>query len=223
MRSGAYDAHHPGAFSRPGPPAPSPASLLRETDRERATASLGSARRARDGRAFLGRRVPNPSPWIGILTSRSPRPSPGARAPAGRPPAIDPGGQRVRRCRKIDVEGGPGESPTARPDLLLVDRNGTTLRVYTLLSTGSGSTAKADTPWRVGGASAPYGSADVHNWRPAKLNRDGCSDLVHLLPANPGVRVEYLLSNCDGTWTSGNSPTTSRRQRPTPRRPPPPT
>ncbi len=87
----------------------------------------------------------------------------------------------------------------------MVDREGTTLRVYTL-STGSGWTPKPDTPWRVNGTQAPYGSVDVQNWRPANLNRDGCGDLVHLLPTHPGVRVEYLLSNCDGTWTSSTTP-----------------
>ena len=103
----------------------------------------------------------------------------------------------------LDV-GSPkaaGGGPDGKTDLVMVDRDGGTLRVYTLLSTGSGWEAKAAAPWP-----GNYGSADVQNWRPANLNRDGRSDLVHLVTAGPGVRVEYLLSNEDGSWTSGTTP-----------------
>jgi RHS repeat-associated protein len=106
----------------------------------------------------------------------------------------------------IDVGGGPGGTPDGKTDLVLVDRDGTTLRVYTLLSTGTGWIPKVDTPWRVNGGSVPYGSVDVQHWRPANLDHDGRSDLVHFVAAGPGVRVEYLVSNGDGTWTSGTSP-----------------
>jgi RHS repeat-associated protein len=104
----------------------------------------------------------------------------------------------------LDV-GSPeaaGGGPDGKTDLVMVDRDGGKLRVYTLLSTGSGWEPKpAATPWP-----GDYGSADVQNWRPANLNRDGRTDLVHLVPAGPGVRVEYLLSNGDGSWTSGTTP-----------------
>ena len=107
----------------------------------------------------------------------------------------------------IDVgRPGLGAGPDGKTDLVLVERDGETLRVNTLLSTGTGWEPKADTPWHVNGATTPYGSADVQNWRPAKLNRDGCADLIHLVPTGPGVRVNYLLSKCDGSWTSGSSP-----------------
>jgi RHS repeat-associated protein len=92
--------------------------------------------------------------------------------------------------------------PDGKTDLVMVDRDGGKLWVYTLLSTGSGWEAKpAAAPWP-----GNYGSADVQNWRPANLNRDGRADLVHLATAGPGVRVEYLLSNGDGSWTAGTTP-----------------
>jgi RHS repeat-associated protein len=108
----------------------------------------------------------------------------------------------------IDVGSPTGGGPDGRTDLVMLERDDKThtLRVYTLLSTGTGWTPRPDTPWRVNGTSSTYGSADVQNWSPAKLNRDGCGDLVHLLPVWSGVRIEYLRSNCDGTWTSGTTP-----------------
>ncbi|HTQ21993.1 RHS repeat-associated core domain-containing protein [Mycobacterium sp.] len=102
----------------------------------------------------------------------------------------------------LDV-GSPkaaGGGPDGKTDLVMVDRDGGKLRVYTLLSTGSGWEAKADAPWP-----GNYGPADVQNWRPANLNGDGRADLVHLVTAGPGVRVEYLLSKGDGSWTSGTT------------------
>jgi YD repeat-containing protein len=107
----------------------------------------------------------------------------------------------------IDVGGGPGGAPDGKTDLVLVDRDPDgTLRVSTLLSTGTGWTPKPAEPWRPAGAGAPYGPADVQNWRPANLNGDGRSDLVHLVSLGMGVRVDYLLSHGDGTWTSGSTP-----------------
>jgi RHS repeat-associated protein len=93
----------------------------------------------------------------------------------------------------IDVGGGPGGIADGKTDLVLVEGAPPLLRVNTLLSTGTGWTPKVDTP-------AYYGSADVQTWRPANVNRDGRSDLVHFLPLASGVRLEYLLSSGDGTW-----------------------
>jgi RHS repeat-associated protein len=101
----------------------------------------------------------------------------------------------------LEVGSPAGGTPDGKTDLVMVDRDGEKLRVYTLLSTGGGWKSKAAAPWP-----GNYGSADVQNWRPAKLNRDGRIDLVHLVPAGPGMRVEYLLSNGDGSWTSGTTP-----------------
>lgn len=121
--------------------------------------------------------------------------------PCGTPPT----NANAAAWMPVDV-GGPGGTPDGKTDLVMVDRSGTTLLVYTLLSTGTGWLPRADTPWRVNGTSAPYGSVDVQHWRPANLNRDGRTDLVHLVPLGPGVQAEHLLSNGDGTWTSGAGP-----------------
>jgi RHS repeat-associated protein len=111
----------------------------------------------------------------------------------------------------IDVGGGPNGAPDGKTDLVLVDRDPDgTLRIYTLLSTGTGWIPKVDTPWRVkenGVEKDVFGSsADVQRWRPANLNHDGRSDLVHLVPLGQGVRVEHLLSKGDGTWDRGSGP-----------------
>jgi RHS repeat-associated protein len=109
------------------------------------------------------------------------------------------------RWMPIDV-GSPQGVPDGKTDLVFVDREGTRLRVTTLLSTGSGWTVKSVTPWRdKNGVEVPYGATDVQAWRPAELNGDDKVDLVHFFPLGTGVRVEYLLSNGDGTWTSGGS------------------
>jgi RHS repeat-associated protein len=104
----------------------------------------------------------------------------------------------------LDV-GSPSGSPDGKTDLVLIDRAATTLRLITLLSTGTGWKLTVDTPWKSNGTVAAYGAADVQNWRPAAVNGDGSADLVHFTPLGTGVRVEYLLSNGDGTWTSGAS------------------
>lgn len=111
----------------------------------------------------------------------------------------------------IDVGGGPNGAPDGKTDLVLVDRDPDgTLRIYTLLSTGNGWIPKVNTPWRVkenGVEKDVFGSsADVQHWRPANLNHDGRSDLVHLVPLGQGVRVEHLLSKGDGTWERGSGP-----------------
>jgi RHS repeat-associated protein len=107
----------------------------------------------------------------------------------------------------IDVGGGPNGVPDGKTDLVLVDRDPDgTLRVYTLLSTGSGWIPKVDTPWRVNQKDVFGSSPDVQRWRPANLNGDGRSDMVHLVPLGQGVRMEYLLARGDGTWDRGSGP-----------------
>jgi RHS repeat-associated protein len=88
--------------------------------------------------------------------------------------------------------GGPGGHRDGKTDLVLVDQG----RVYTLLSTGDGWEAKrgetqvtANTPQR---------------WRPASVDGDGGDDLVRFDALKPGVRIAYLRSNGDGTWTPGH-------------------
>jgi RHS repeat-associated protein len=109
--------------------------------------------------------------------------------------------------------GGPDGHPDGRSDLLLVgrDRNCVcpnsflTLAVTTLLSTDHGFELRYDQPWHAVGPAAFYAAADTQTWRPAELNGDGRADLVHFSPLEPGVRVEYLLANGDGTWTMGHT------------------
>jgi RHS repeat-associated protein len=90
----------------------------------------------------------------------------------------------------MDV-GGPDGHADGATDLVLVGRR----QVYTLLATGDGWTAEK--------APLPGGSYDLQQWMPATLDRDGRADLVQFSPApdGPGVRMESLRSNGDGTWS----------------------
>ncbi len=132
---------------------------------------------------------------------------------SGAPPGANVAEPDTSRWLAMDVGGGPGGGPDGRTDLVLVGRNANccptspeTLSITTLLSTGTGWDVRYAFPWRTaGGALAPYGAADVQKWRPADLNRDGRADLVHFFPLGPGVRVEYMLSNGDGSWTADHS------------------
>jgi hypothetical protein len=98
--------------------------------------------------------------------------------------------------------GSEDGAPDGRSDLVRVDRVGSRLRVTTLLSTTSGWSIRPDAPWRVNGAEVQYGARDVRSWQPAELNGDDRMDLVHFVPLATGVRVEYLISHGDGTWTA---------------------
>jgi RHS repeat-associated protein len=98
--------------------------------------------------------------------------------------------------------GGPAAVADGRSDLVRVDRDGTRLRVTTLLSTRSGWSVRADTPWRVNGVEVPYGATDMRAWQPAQMNGDDKTDLVHFVPLGTGVRLEYLLSRGNGKWTA---------------------
>ena len=88
-----------------------------------------------------------------------------------------------------------------------VDKVGGTLGVYTLLSKGDRKwQARFDTPWRdPTGIPVAYGTEDLHHWVPADINGDGRLDLIHLYFLGPGVRVEYLISNGDGTWSAART------------------
>jgi hypothetical protein len=100
--------------------------------------------------------------------------------------------------------GGPDGLPDGKTDLVLVEDVGSRMEVTTLLSTGSGWTVKCATPWQLDDQDVPFSDAD-HAWYPAELNGDGKTDLVHFRSLGPGVRVDYLLSNGDGTWTASTS------------------
>jgi RHS repeat-associated protein len=104
------------------------------------------------------------------------------------------------RWMPVDV-GGPSGAPDGKTDLVYVDKVGGTLGVYTLLSNGDGTwQVRYDTPWKANGVVVGYGAEDLQHWGPAEFNGDGRMDLVHTSFLGPGVRIEYLLSNGDGTW-----------------------
>ena len=106
------------------------------------------------------------------------------------------------RFRLVDA-GGPDGKPDGKADLVLISKNDAgTLGVYTYLSTGTGTfTAVYDQPWNSQGAIASYGSVDLQNWRPVDLDGDGATDFVHFVWLNPGVAIEILMSNGDGSYT----------------------
>lgn len=98
--------------------------------------------------------------------------------------------------------GGPQNRADGKDDLVMVDKTGTELWVYTLISRGDGTyDARFDRPWRdANGGQMPYGSSDLRYWMSLDVDGNGTTDLVHLLSAGAGVRVEMLMSRGDGTW-----------------------
>jgi hypothetical protein len=109
------------------------------------------------------------------------------------------------RWLAIDV-GSPSGAPDGKADLVYVDKVAGTIGAYTLLSNGDGTwRPRYDTPWRDSmGAVVAYGPEDQHHWAPADINGDGRTDLAHTFFLEPGVRIEYLISNGDGTWMAGS-------------------
>ena len=101
----------------------------------------------------------------------------------------------------MDVGSSTG-APDGKADLVLVDSEGGTLRVYTFLSNGDGTfTTRVDKPWKdPNGNIVPYGAIDLQNWRAAAIDADGLGDLIHPISIGSGVRVESLRSRGDGTW-----------------------
>lgn len=114
----------------------------------------------------------------------------------------------ARNWLVADVGSADG-GPDGRADLLYVhyqdDANGRGLQVYTLLSKGDGTWALRyrDAKW------PGYSSRDTANWRPADIDADGDTDLIHvdssglidLTESDRGVRVDVLRSDGDGAWT----------------------
>jgi RHS repeat-associated protein len=76
------------------------------------------------------------------------------------------------------------------------------LRVHTLLSDGTGVN------WTQSAQDLPFSSADLAllasrtGWMPTDANRDGHVDFVHVEWTPAGVRVDTLLSNGNGLFTS---------------------
>lgn len=123
------------------------------------------------------------------------------QAAPGGPPLNNPDGAS---WIPADV-GGLDGVPDGKTDLVLLSgRPGAEVQVTTLLSTETGWTLRCGKPLCVTGASIPDGT-DTRAWRPAELNGDNKTDLAHFRFLDPGVRIEYLLSHGDGTWTTGHS------------------
>ena len=103
----------------------------------------------------------------------------------------------------MDV-GGPEDEADGRSDLVRAGRRADgALQLTTMLSTGSGWTMPCTGSTCVSGADVPD-AGDVRDWRPARINGDDRGDLVRFRPLGPGVRVEYLLAQGDGTWLAGH-------------------
>jgi RHS repeat-associated protein len=97
------------------------------------------------------------------------------------------------RWRMADVSGD------GLTDLLRLRVGSVGVEISTLLSTGHGWVEKTV---EVSPKSAsPSIWRDVESWLIADSNRDGSADLMHVHDLNPGLRVDTLLSNGDGTWT----------------------
>ena len=102
----------------------------------------------------------------------------------------------------VDVGSPSDGKPDGKADLIRIDRYGTQLRVYSLLSTGTGWEPRVDRPWKQNGTVVPYPAHDLHSWRPAQVDKDGRTDFVRLAALETGVRVETLLAAGDGTYRS---------------------
>jgi RHS repeat-associated protein len=110
-----------------------------------------------------------------------------------------------------DVGGGLNGAPDGKTDLTMLEgRPGAALQVTTLLSTGSGWDRKCTSTPCITGTAIPDGT-DLRTWRLAQINGDDRADLVHFQPLGAGVRVEYLLSNGDGTWTARGADASGNR------------
>ena len=98
--------------------------------------------------------------------------------------------------------GGPQNRADGKDDLVLVDKTGTGLRVYTLISRGDGTyDPRFDQPWRdAADGQLPYGASDLRNWMSVDVDGNGTTDLIHLARAGAGVRVEMLKSRGNGKW-----------------------
>lgn len=93
--------------------------------------------------------------------------------------------------------GSPRGTPDGKEDLVMVDTDGSRLRVYTMFSNGDG-TFTPQVHENLNITHAP----DLGNYWPLDVDGDGTMDLVHLAPSVSGVRVDQLLSRGDGTWTT---------------------
>lgn len=87
-------------------------------------------------------------------------------------------------------------------DLVHLAGGRTNLTVRTMVSTGDGRWVVKSAPAAI---TVPAGTAvsftDSARWRTADVNGDHRTDLVHVLPLGPGLRVDTLVSTGDGKWS----------------------
>jgi RHS repeat-associated protein len=143
------------------------------------------------------------NPGIGVTTvvwsSHPTRYAEWLQAPTATVPGLDE--SSATHWLSADV-GGPAGHADGKDDLVMVDNDGSTLRVYSLLSNGNGTyTTVADEPWK-NSVNAPiaFPQSDLHNFAAMDVDGDGNADLVHVAPYSAGVQVSVLLGNGNGTY-----------------------
>jgi len=117
------------------------------------------------------------------------------------------GGDEPDTGRFIAMDVGSANGlPDGKADLVLVDTEAGTLRIWTFLSNGDGTftTTAPSYPWRDANHNVVgYGASDLQTWRPAQIDGDGRGDLIHPYTMGSTVRIESLRSGGDGSWTIG--------------------
>jgi RHS repeat-associated protein len=144
------------------------------------------------------------NPGVGVLSILTSGPAAPSRvtwtlAPSATIPGLtDPS---ANRWLAADV-GGPTGAADGKADLVLVDADAGSLRMYTLLSNGDGSyAATTDQPWRdAAGNLLAFPEADLGNFFPLDLDSDGRDDLIRLSAQGSAARVAALRSRGDGKW-----------------------
>jgi RHS repeat-associated protein len=112
----------------------------------------------------------------------------------------------TNRWRPVDSNGD------GKTDLFRVDQTGEGIEVRSLLSNGNGKWTPKTAPNVVPDPRKRMAEfADTARWRVADVNRDGRTDLVHLLPLwkyygnrppRKGLQVDTLMSTGGGTWVA---------------------
>jgi RHS repeat-associated protein len=112
----------------------------------------------------------------------------------------------TNRLRPVDSNGD------GKLDLVRVDQTGDGIEVHSLLSRGNGKWTPKTAPDVLPDPRKKTAEfADTARWRAADVNRDGRTDLVHLLPLwkfypnrppRKGLQVDTLISTGGGAWVA---------------------